>query len=183
MTQTYEDDGFSLADEMEAFGDELMGKAYPAGEYDMEVTKSTAAKTQGGKPCIKVVLTILGGPLKGKTVPDQLNWSPESDIAARIFAQTMAKLGATQQWIKTNRPTMSALAQKIQGAKFHGMLTVDEWNGSPRNKVQYRSTISPGTGGSSAVTSAAADLDAEELGNQGSSTPPASADAVDLDWP
>jgi Protein of unknown function (DUF669) len=181
---TYEDDGFSLADEMAAFGDELLGKAYPAGEYDIEVTKATAAKTAGGKPCLKTVNTILAGPLKGKTVPDQLNWSAESDIAARIFAQTMAKMGATQDWIKQTRPKMPQLAQKITGAKLHVVFTVDDWNGSPRNKIQYRSTIAlPGGNGAAPSTSAAADLDAEDLGNQGSSTPPASDDAVNLDWP
>jgi hypothetical protein len=184
MSMVDEDEGFSLAGEMAAFGDELLGKAYPAGEYDMIVKKATAGKSQGGKPQVKVVLVFDGGPYSGKTVPDQLTWSAESDVAARIFAQAMEKLGATQKWIQTTKPKMVQVAQRIQGAKVRVKLTEDDWNGTPRNKVAYMSTISLGGGGgagngAAATATTAEDLDAPE-------DPPATvaaADAEDLDWP
>lgn len=189
-----DDDGFSLAEEMAAFGDELMGKAYPAAEYDMLVRKATAAKTGGGKHCIKVILEFIGGPLKGKTVPDQLNWSPESDIAARIFAQGVAKMGATQEWIKQNKPSMAQMAGRIQGAKVHVKLTEDDWNGMPRNRVAYMSTISLGGGGGGNGSVAMSKGEAEDLSEDlgvGDDEPPVTvpdtADAVSLggddDWP
>jgi hypothetical protein len=193
-----DDDGFSLKEEMAAFGDELLGKAYPTGEYDMVVAKSAAAKTGGGKHCIKVVLKFVGGKYKDKTVPDQLNWSPESDIAARIFAQGIAKMGATQEWIKANSPSMAQVAAKLQGAKVHVKLTEDDWNGMPRNRVAYMSTISLGAGGNGGVSMAkgeAEDLgaEAEDLGvdlaadDEPPVTVPDSDDAVNLggddDWP
>lgn len=184
-----DDEGFSLAQEMAAFGDELLGKAYPSGEYDMLVRKAVPAKTGGGKHCVKVTLEFIGGPLKGKTVPDQLNWSPESDIAARIFAQAVAKMGADQPWIKANNPTMAQLAAKVQGAKVHVKLTEDDWNGMPRNKVAYLTTISLGGGGGGNGGVSVAQGEAEDLGAEEESvTVPDSSDAVSLsggddDWP
>lgn len=179
------DDGFSLKQEMEAFGDDLLGKAYPTGEYDMLVRKAVPAKTAGGKHCVKATLEFIGGPMKGKTVPDQLNWSPESDIAARIFAQSMSRMGATQEWIKATNPSMVQLAAKIQGAKVHVKLTEDTWNGMPRNKISYLSTISLGGGGGGGAGNGGVSMaqgEAEDL------TAPDSSDAVSLsngddDWP
>lgn len=187
-----DDEGFSLADEMAAFGDELMGKAYPEGEYDMLVKKATAAKTGGGKHCIKVVMEFTGGKYKGKTVPDQLNWSPESDIAARIFATAVAKMGATQEWIKANKPSMAATAAKIQGSKVHVKLTQDDWNGSPRNRVAYLATIALGNGSAGSAGVNVSKGEAEDLGSdltddEPPPTVPDSEDAVSLgsddDWP
>lgn len=184
MSMVDEDEGFSLAQEMAAFGDELLGKAYPTGEYDMLVKKATAGKSQGGKPQVKVVLQFLSGPYAPKTVPDQLTWSAESDVAARIFAQAMEKLGATQKWIQQAKPTMTVVAARIQGAKVKVKLTEDDWNGTPRNKVAYISTIAlggPGAAGNGA-TAAGPAVDAEDLDEPAVSVP-ASADAEDLEWP
>ena len=65
-----EDEGFDLAGEMAAFGDELLGKAYPSGEYDMTVKKATAGRSSNGTPQVKLLLVFNGGPYDGKTVPE-----------------------------------------------------------------------------------------------------------------
>jgi Protein of unknown function (DUF669) len=186
MSIVDEDEGFSLAGEMAAFGDELLGKAYPAGDYDMLVKKATAVKSAGGKPQVKLVLQFIGGPYDGKTVPDQLTWSAESDTAARIFAQALEKLGATQKWIQTTKPKMSQVAARILNAKVRVRLAEDDWNGTPRNKVAYLTTIAlgggAGAGNGAAATKAADAEDLDEPGEPPVSTP-ASADAEDLDWP
>jgi hypothetical protein len=185
-----EDEGFSLAQEMAAFGDDLLGKAYPAAEYDMDVVKAVASKTAGGKHAIKLTLKFIGGKFVGKTVFEQLNWSPESDIAAKIFAQALAKMGATQEWIKSTKPSMAQVAAKIEGAKVRVKLTEDSFNGIPRNKVSFMSTIALGGGGSAngGVTVSKDEVEdlvaeADAASDEPPVTVPDSSDAVDLDWP
>jgi hypothetical protein len=135
------DEGFSFADAYDEFGDDLLGKIFPNGTYQMKVKTAQAAMTGTGKHCFKVVLEFVGGKFKGKTVPDQLTWTPSSDVAARIFAQSMGVLGAPQDWIKTNKPSPEQIAARITGTVVETILAEDEWNGAPRNKVRYSKTI------------------------------------------
>lgn len=185
MSLDDDDEGTSLAQEMAAFGDELMGKAYPNGEYDVLVKRATAAKSGTGKACLKVSLQIQGGKYDGKTVPDQLTWSPESEVAARIFATGVSKMGADPSWIKSTNASMAQVAARIQGAKVHVKLSEDSFNGIPRNRVAYTKLISPGgSGGNGGAAGVGENI--EDLSDEPPVTVPDSADAVSIgddDWP
>jgi len=135
------DGEFSFADEFEAFGEELEGKPLPKGEYEMVVVKSTAAITQGGKQCFKVVLEAMNGPQQGRQVSEQLTWSPENSVAARIFAQGLKAMGASQEWIKSERPTADQIAAHMLGQKILVGLDEDEYLGQPRNRVRFRKNL------------------------------------------
>jgi len=135
------DGEFSFADEFEAFGEELEGKPLPKGEYEMVVVKSTAAITAGGKQCFKVVLEAMNGPQQGRQVSEQLTWSPENSVAARIFAQGLKAMGAPQEWIKSERPTADQIAAQMLGQKILVGLDEDEYLGQPRNRVRFRKNL------------------------------------------
>ncbi|HEX8321693.1 hypothetical protein [Longimicrobium sp.] len=156
------DNDFSFADEFKSFGDELNGVAY-TGDYTMKVTKAKASKTAKGKQQFVVTLAFQGGPLgaKGKTVDNRLVWSPESEVAARIFAQSLRVLGAPQDWIMSAKPTPDQIAEQMVGAVVEVNLKAGEFNGQPQTNVNYRKSVSVnplggGQGGAVKTTSASA---------------------------
>lgn len=137
---------FNLASEYAQFGpDELTGAALPEGEYDAQVNTATAAQTQGGKACIKLSLRVLNGPLAGRTLPDQLTWSPESPVAAKMFVQALTMLGATPQWVQSNQASLERTAEHITGAQARIKVTHREWpqgSGQMRANVNYTRGLS-----------------------------------------
>jgi hypothetical protein len=162
---------FDFGAEFAAFGDDLKGTAYD-GDYTMRVSKAKPSRTQKGKMQIQLTLAFQGGPLgaKGKTVDDRLVWSPESEVAAKIFAQTLRTLGAPQEWIMQAKPSPQQICDQITGAVVECKLSPDEWNGQPRTKISYRKALStnaiPGgaiatTPGISSAAASAVSLDDE----------------------
>lgn len=156
---------FDFGAEYAAFGDDLKGVAYD-GEYVMVVQKVVAGTSPKGKQMFTVTLAFKDGvyAAKGKTVTDKLYWSPESDTAARIFAQNLKVMGATQEWVMKARPTPEQIAEQLTGAVVDVKLTAGEFNGQPQTRVNYRKTISAkATGGviTSASAAAAVSLDDE----------------------
>lgn len=66
----------------------------PAGEWHMEITKSTYKKTTNGKDMITIVFKVVTpGPQMGATQPHNFVVSPESAGAMGFFFRYMAALG------------------------------------------------------------------------------------------
>jgi hypothetical protein len=157
---------FDFGAEYAAFGDDLKGTSYE-GTYEMVVQKAVPGQTQKGKAQFTLTLAWTSGPLaaKGKTIVDRLIWSPESDVAARIFSQNLRTLGASQDWIMQTRPSPAQIAEQITGAVFEAVLKPDEFNGQPTTRVNYRKSVKVkgSTGGTkSATASAAVSLDDDD---------------------
>lgn len=156
---------FDFGAEYQSFGDDLKGVAYD-GDFVMVVQKVVAGTSPKGKQMFTVTLAFKDGvhAAKGKTVTDKLYWSPESDTAARIFAQNLKTMGASQDWIMKTRPTPDQIAEQMTGAVVECKLKADEFNGQPQTRVNYKKTISSkaAAGGSvSAAATAAVSLDDE----------------------
>lgn len=128
----------SLADDYETLGEELLPRIIPAGEYTAEVTKAQYVTTGGGKHAIKITLRVTEGPEQGTVIFDQQTWSPESPVAARIFSQTLTRLGAPVEWIKTARPSWEEIAERILGSVVNITTTVRQFNGQDQANVSYR---------------------------------------------
>lgn len=154
---------FDFGAEYASFGDDLKVTAYE-GEFTMIVKKVTPGTSPKGKQMFTVTLAFQDGvhAAKGRTVTDRLYWSPESETAARIFAENLAKMGATQSWIMKDRPTPEQIAEQMTGAVIECKLTAGEFNGQPQTRVSYRKTVSAkAAGGKSATAAAAVTLDDE----------------------
>lgn len=152
---------FDFASEFAAFGDDLKGVAYE-GDHVLRVKKAEAGTTAKGKQKFTLTLEFAGGPNNGKTIPDNLVWSPESEIAAKIFAQNLRVLGAPQEWIMQAKPSPEEIAEQITGTVFEARLKADEFNGQPQTRVNYKKTVTPGNpvqGVKSAKAAAAVSLD------------------------
>jgi len=134
--------GFNLADDYDALGEELLPKVIDPGTYTVEITKATAAQTGTGKQAIKLVLKVIEGPEVGTTIPDQMTWSPESPVAARIFSQSLAICGAEPGWIKNSRPSMEEIAARMVGSVVSIRTTIRQFNGQDQANVNYSRTIS-----------------------------------------
>lgn len=148
---------FDFASEFEAFGDDLKGVSFE-GEYDMLVQKAVAGTSPKGKQMFTVTLAFTAGPNKAKnrTVSDRLYWSPESDVAARIFAANLKVMGASQEWIMSARPTPDQIAERMTGTVVSVRLRPDEFNGQATTRVSYLKTVSAKSGDNAAAASAAA---------------------------
>ena len=177
---------FDFASEFESFGDDLKGTAYE-GDFVMVVRKAEPGTTAKGKQKFQLTLEFVGGPHHGKTVPQQLVWSPENDTAAKIFASSLRVLGAPQEWIMANRPSPEQIAQQITGTKFNARCKAGEFNGQPQTNVSFRSTVSvespvAGTAKSEAA-SAAVSLDDEPAAAPAPSAAEVKAATADPDNP
>jgi hypothetical protein len=168
---------FDFGAEYAAFGDDLKGTSYD-GDYTMRVSKVKPSRTQKGKMQFQLTLAFVGGPLgaKGKTVDDRMVWSPESEVAAKIFAQTLNTLGAPQDWIMSAKPTPQQIADQITGTVVECKLSPDEWNNQPRTKVSYRKRVSGnaipgGTPGGTSQTAGKSAAAAVSLDEEVPSTP------------
>lgn len=165
------DEGFSLADEMDAFGNELDTSMLPAGPYELIVHAVKPKLSGGGKPQLVVTYHVVGGQYEGRSVTDWLTWSSESADAARIFTQTLTKLGASQKWIKETRASMEVIAIRITGTRVKATLSQDQVR--DRNKVSLGATVALGPNAQSdaaldtaSVTSGAVQLSSEPLSEE-----------------
>jgi hypothetical protein len=148
---------FDFGAEYAAFGDDLKGVAYE-GEYEMLVQAMKPGTNQKGKAMFTVTLAFTSGPLKAKnkTLDDKLYWSPENDVAARIFAQNLRVLGAPQEWIMSDRPTPQEIADRCVGNVVAVKLSKGEFNGQPQTRVNYQKTVKVSGGPKVSASSAQA---------------------------
>jgi hypothetical protein len=165
---------FDFGAEFASFGDDLKGVAYE-GDFEMLVKSMKAGTSPKGKAMFTVELAFTSGPLKakGKTVTDKLYWSPENDIAARIFAQNLRVLGAPQEWIMSDRPSPQEIADRCVGNVVAVKLKKDEFNGQPQTRVNYQKTVSQS--GGPKVTASSAQAQAVSLEDEDAATPAAAA--------
>jgi hypothetical protein len=154
---------FDFGAEYAAFGDDLKGVSFE-GEYDMVVQKAVAGTTQKGKQQFTLTLGFTSGPYKAKnkTVIDRLIWSPESDVAARIFSSSLKILGASHEWIMSARPSPAQIAERITGTVVSVRLRPDEFNGQPTTRVSYLSSVSVKDGGNAGAAKAAKAVSLED---------------------
>lgn len=136
--------GFNFADAYSQNADALAGDVLPEGDYTVGVKSAKAVQTTGGKPAIRLQLEVLEGPFAGRTIPDQLTWSPESEVAMRIFSQSLNVLGASREWITTTGADGDAIADRIAGSKALVGVKISEWNGQDRNNVNYKKAVEGG---------------------------------------
>jgi hypothetical protein len=161
---------FDFGAEYAAFGDDLKGVSYE-GEFDMLVKAMKGGTSNKGKQMFTIELAFTSGPLKakGKTVTDKIYWSPENDVAARIFAQSLRVLGAPQEWIMADRPTPEQISERCVGNVVAVRLSKGEFNGQPQTRVNYQKTVSTSGGPSVSASTAKAgavslDEDEEDAG-------------------
>jgi hypothetical protein len=158
---------FNLAEEMAAFGDDLIPPLLPAGAYQLIVYSASPGTTSTGKQKIDVTYQVITGPnyppkkpgaapksTKGARVQDMQTWSPGSPIAARIFAETLQKLGASQDWIQENKPSLEQICIRIIGTIVDATIAVDE--AFNRNRVNVRKQVKAGNGGGAALNGGSA---------------------------
>lgn len=170
---------FDFGAEYAAFGDDLKGVAYE-GDFEMLVKAMKPGTSPKGKAMFTVTLAFQGGPLgaKGKSIDDRLYWSPESDIAARIFSQNLRVLGASQEWIMADRPSPAQIADRCVGNVVAVRLSKGEFNGQPQTRVNYQKTVKVSGGPSmstSAAQAAAVSLDEEDAAVAAAGDPDAAA--------
>lgn len=106
----------------------------PASDYEAEVAKAEANTTKSGKHQIVVRFKIIAGPQAGKSVFNNFVISPENANALGFFFRHMAALGLERDYWATN-PPLSAAAALLVGRKATITVSIEQWNGQDRNRV------------------------------------------------
>lgn len=89
------------------------------------VEHASACITTGGKLAFDLALSGPAGESSERMV-----WSPESPINARRFAERLAVLGASTQWILAERPSPEQVAARLVGAEIT-IAADDDWAPAP----------------------------------------------------
>lgn len=87
---------------------------------------------------------MVDGEWEGETLEGTIYWSTK---AATMATQAFAALGVDQEWIMSHRPTPDQIADKMVGAKFVGRVTVDEYRGRKRNRIEPKDYLGHESGG------------------------------------
>jgi hypothetical protein len=106
----------------------------PANEYEAEVATAEAKTTSGGKNQIVVRFKIIAGPQAGKSVFNNFVISPDNANALGFFFRHMAAMGLEREYFAANPPLSQAAAQLI-GRKVTITVSIEQWNGQDRNRV------------------------------------------------
>ena len=133
---------YNLAADYAALGDDLMPGILPDGNYVGVVKRAVPGQTQNGKGKIVVTLEVIEGPQAGREATEQLTWSPESEVARRIFSTALAIMGAPPEWVLEAQASFTDVAERITGAVVEFNAKEDEWNGQPRNRINFRKAVS-----------------------------------------
>lgn len=112
-----------------------------------EATKAEAKPSSNGKPGLKVIAKVVGGPNEGKTITHQMFYSPESETALNILWRSLQALGITQEFatqVVQGLPDGSApnqlfieAAKVIPGRRFLADVAKDKNN----TREEYRDRI------------------------------------------
>ncbi|MGV1079710.1 MAG: DUF669 domain-containing protein [Candidatus Nanopelagicales bacterium] len=136
---------YDLAADYASLGEELAPPLLPNGPYNAVVKRAVPGTTAAGKGRIVVTCEILDGPYAGREIVQQLTWSPESEVARRIFRQALAVLGASHEWVLQTSANMATVAERITGAHAQIQVSEKSFNGEPRNEVNFRKPLPTST--------------------------------------
>ena len=106
----------------------------PANDYDAEVATAEAKTTSSGKNQIAVRFKITSGPQAGKSVFNNFVISPDNANALGFFFRHMAAMGLEREYFAANPPLAQAAAALV-GRKVTITVSVEQWNGQDRNRV------------------------------------------------
>lgn len=110
------------------------------GDFPVIVTEATAGESQNGKEQIKIKLRITSGQYAGRTLFDSITISPESQIAMRMFFQSMDAFGLGDPFFarlpKDKKAGTAQIAASIQGKEVMGVLTKEPYQQIDRQKVK-----------------------------------------------
>ena len=109
----------------------------PNGDYDIQVTKSEASKSSGGKTMFKLTLNVVAGPHTNRKLWTNLTVSPENPNALGIFFSQMAAFGLTADFFKSN-PSPEQVAAALDGKYARVTAAQREW---PKGSGQIRNDV------------------------------------------
>lgn len=109
----------------------------PNGDYDIQVTKSEASKSSGGKTMFKLTLNVVAGPHVNRKLWTNLTVSPENPNALGIFFSQMAAFGLSGDFFKSN-PSPEQVASALDGKYARVTAAQREW---PKGSGQIRNDV------------------------------------------
>lgn len=139
------------------------------GTFEFEVTKAESKPSGSGKPGLKLIMKVVGGPFAGKLLSHALWFSSESEVAKNILWRSLQALGVSQDQMRMWAAGLpdGAVMNNIflEAAKVvvgrHVVATVAKDTGNPREeyreriKVQYDLKALPNAAATNAAVAAA----------------------------
>lgn len=122
------------------------------GDYLLKVVKADAVVTSTQKDMFKVTTEVVGGPYNGSKVFTNLVVSPENPNAMGFFFRNMAAIGVPTTFFDSN-PTNAAVAAKLVGCTFIGVVGQREYNNKVSNEIKgYKKDPNAAASGAAGVS-------------------------------
>ena len=129
-------------------GDDAINPA-PPGTYVLEVMKADYKKASTGSDMIAMQLKVVDGPSTGKTLFNNVVFTPDSGFALSRFFSTMDSFGITidhlSQLIGDIPDQFRQLAPGLVGRRVNAELKVDVYQGRQKNEIAQWLPAAPGT--------------------------------------
>lgn len=109
----------------------------PNGDFDIQVVKSEASKSSGGKTMFKLTLNVIAGPHVNRKLWTNLTVSPENPNALGIFFSQMAAFGLNAAFFSQN-PSPEVVASQLDGKYARVTAAQREW---PKGSGQIRNDV------------------------------------------
>lgn len=120
------------------------------GDFPATVSDCTAVVNSKGNPMLKVKFKIASGPYAGRPFWTNINITPSSQFAMKIFFRHMAAMGISDAFLDAE-PEMEMLAAKLSNANCVIRLKKGSYQGVEREEVDDILPLgSPTSGGSGA---------------------------------
>lgn len=121
------------------------------GEFPAVLSECTAVTNSKGNPMFKCKFKIANGPYANRPVWNNINITPDSQFAMKIFFRHMAALGISDAFLDAD-PTTEQIAAKLTGANCIIKLKKGSYQGNEREEVEdilpaFPSSVLPGAGG------------------------------------
>lgn len=108
-------------------------EAIPKGNYNVVVSDTLSKPSSTGKEMIKLDLQVTDGPYVNRRLFNYIVFSPENPKAMRLTLTRLAAFGVTREFIASNRPSVSQIADLLVGRKavaVVGIQAAGEYKGS-----------------------------------------------------
>jgi hypothetical protein len=105
------------------------------GWYPIIVTSAEAVTSSTGKPMAKLYVKVTEGPSRDKGMYTNIVFDVESEKGMKWTLRKLSALGVSREWIKTAKPSVSAICKRLEGAEAEADITIKTWEGEKQNDI------------------------------------------------
>lgn len=112
-------------------------KAFPSGEYTVQVVAAKVENSAAGNEYIKIQVKLTEGPFANRVLFSNLNFVTTSSASMKYTLRDLKALGVTSEWLKATKAKLPQIAAAIGNVTVIANVTDDEvYNDKKQNKIR-----------------------------------------------